>query len=202
MFFRIIVRPYSLYLLQHIYLLRGFHSLIDTQLIHSIYQGDFVSTSRYSSTLNGRLPLLLRLQKRSGILSLIYCFILIFFCIYNYLVWFVCGLRGKAPSESHWGNKSIRKRILWLGLDANRSMEMDWMQCRAHEWVRIHVMNEHYSIDCVGMYGILCYPMVLGYNNPGRSTYDIASGMEGGGGQIGIGGLTLYLGKHEFPLTR
>ena len=43
-------------------------------------------------------------------------------------------------------------------------------------------MNEHYSIDCVGMYGILCYPMELGYNNPGRSTHDIASGWEGGGG--------------------
>jgi len=82
MFFRIIVRPYSLYLLQHIYLLRGFHSLIDTQLIHSIYQGDFVSTSRYSSTLNGRLPLLLRLQKRSGILSLDILFNLISFDIF------------------------------------------------------------------------------------------------------------------------
>jgi len=78
MFFRIIVRPYSLYLLQHIYLLRGFHSLIDTQLIHSIYQGDFVYTLRYSSTLIGRLPLLLRLQKRSGILS----YILIYFLFY------------------------------------------------------------------------------------------------------------------------
>ena len=63
-------------------------------------------------------------------------------------------------------------------------------------------MNEHYSVYHVNLYGILCYPMELGYNNPGRSTYDIASGMEGGGGQIGIGGLTLYLGKHEFPLTR
>jgi len=81
MFFRIIVRPYSLYLLQHIYLLRGFHSLIDTQLIHSIYQGDFVSTSRYSSTLNGRLPLLLRLQKRSGILSLD---VLLYFLNYSF----------------------------------------------------------------------------------------------------------------------
>jgi len=53
-------------------MLRGFHSLIDTQLIHSIYQGDFVSTSRYSTTLIGSLPLLLRLQKRSGILSFNY----------------------------------------------------------------------------------------------------------------------------------
>jgi len=101
MFFRIIVRPYSLYLLQHIYLLRGLHSLIDTQLIHSIYQGDFVSTSRYSSTLNGRLPLLLRLQKRSGILSLILFIMFLNLFIQSILLVSLLGLRGKAPSESH-----------------------------------------------------------------------------------------------------
>jgi len=56
-------------------------------------------------------------------------------------------------------------------------------------------MNEHYSIDCVGMYGILCYPMELGYNNPGRSTYDIASGMEGGGGSNWDRGPYFVLGK-------
>jgi len=56
-------------------------------------------------------------------------------------------------------------------------------------------MNEHYSIDCVVMYSMVCYPMVLGYNNPGRSTYDIASGMEGGGGSNWDRGPYFVLGK-------
>jgi len=76
-------------------MLRGFHSLIDTQLIHSIYQGDFVSTSRYSTTLIGSLPLLLRLQKRSGILSFYFLIKVLFLCFYLYLIVLVLRTSGQ-----------------------------------------------------------------------------------------------------------
>jgi len=64
-------------------------------------------------------------------------------------------------------------------------------------------MNEHYSVYHVNLYGILCYPMVLGYDKPWKvHPHDTEPPGGVGGGQFGIGGLTLYLGKHEFPLTR
>ena len=100
--------------LQYI-MLRGLHSLIDTQLIHSIYQGDFVSTSRYSTTLIGSLPLLLRLQKRSGILSF-YNLIIFIFLFIQYNNSLLNGLRGKEPSKSLRGNKSIKHRKYHVGI--------------------------------------------------------------------------------------
>ena len=56
-------------------------------------------------------------------------------------------------------------------------------------------MNEHWITVCYVMYDMVCYPMVLGYNNPGRSTHDIASGMEGGGGSNWDRGPYFVLGK-------